>query len=224
MSQQLTLAGIVRPTVLGVGGCSGSGKTTLARELAEQLSATLFPLDFYYRDLAHLSAAKRNSYNFDHPDSLEHDLIVDHVQDLRDGRGINRPTYDFSTHSRVAGVTKHIEPQGFLIVEGILALHYPELLPLYDFTVYVDAPHDVCLMRRIHRDTRDRGRTEASVREQFEVHARPMADTFVVPSRDTADLTVLGTEALDWSIELVLAGLHKRGLLRDTHRLSYRVP
>ncbi len=217
MSQQLTLAGIVRPIVLGVGGCSGSGKTTLARELANQLEAALFPLDFYYRDLAHLSAAERNTYNFDHPESLEHDLIVDHVQDLRDGRGINRPTYDFSTHSRVAGVTEHMEPQGFLIVEGILALHYKALLPLYDYTVYVDAPHDVCLMRRIHRDTRERGRTEASVREQFEIHAKPMADTYVVPSRNAADLTVSGTEALDWSIELVLAALQQRGLLRDRH-------
>lgn len=217
MNQQLTLAGIVRPTVLGVGGCSGSGKTTLARELADQLEATLFPLDFYYRDLAHLSAAQRNAYNFDHPDSLEYDLIVDHVQDLRDGRAIDRPTYDFSTHSRVPGVTEHMEPRGFLIVEGILALHYKELLPLYDCTVYVDAPHDVCLMRRVYRDTRERGRTEASVREQFEAHARPMADTYVLPSRDAADITVSGTEALDWSIELVLSGLQRRGLLQDRH-------
>lgn len=215
MNQQLTLSGIVRPIVLGVGGCSGSGKTTLARELAQQLEATLFPLDFYYRDLAHLSAAQRNAYNFDHPESLEDDLIVDHVQDLRDGRGIDRPTYDFSTHSRVQGVTEHIEPQGFLIVEGILALHYKELLPLYDYTVYVDAPHDVCLVRRIHRDTRERGRTEASVREQFEAHARPMADAYVLPSRSAADVTVSGTEALDWSIELVLAGLQDRGLLHE---------
>lgn len=218
MSQQLTLAGIVRPTVLGVGGCSGSGKTTLARELAEQLDATLFPLDFYYRDLAHLSAAERNSYNFDHPESLEHDLIVSHVQDLRDGRGIDRPTYDFTTHSRVPGITEHIEPRGFLIVEGILALHYKELLPLYDYTVFVDAPHEVCLMRRIHRDTRERGRTEGSVREQFEAHAKPMADAFVLPSRASADSMVLGTEALDWSVELVLAGLQKRGMLQDRQR------
>lgn len=221
MNQQLTLSGIVRPIVLGVGGCSGSGKTTLARELAQQLEATLFPLDFYYRDLAHLSAAQRNAYNFDHPESLEDDLIVDHVQKLREGRGIDRPTYDFSTHSRVQGVTEHIEPQGFLIVEGILALYYKELLPLYDYTVYVGAPHDVCLMRRMHRDTRERGRTEASVREQFEAHARPMADAYVLPSRSAAEVTVSGTEALDWSVELVLAGLQDRGLLHERRGHSF---
>ena len=213
MSEQLTLAGVVRPTILGVGGCSGSGKTTLARELATQLNATLFPLDFYYRDLAHLSMEQRNSYNFDHPDSLEHDLIVDHVQALRSGRSIDRPTYDFSRHARVAGVTEHIQPARFLIVEGILALHYIDLLPLFDFTIYVDAPHHVCLMRRIHRDTRERGRTEESVRAQFETFAQPMAEEFVLPCRNCADLMVTGTEALDWSIELVLASLHRRGLL-----------
>jgi uridine kinase len=91
MAEQLTLSGVVQPIVLAVGGCSGSGKTTLARELAGQLDAVLFPLDFYYRELTHLSRVERDHYNFDHPDSLEHDLIVAHVQSLRDGTPINRP-------------------------------------------------------------------------------------------------------------------------------------
>ena len=218
MSQQLTLSGIVRPTIVGVGGCSGSGKITLARELALQLSATLFPLDFYYRDLSHLSLERRDHYNFDHPDSLEHDLIVAHVASLRERRSIDRPTYDFSTHSRVPGVTEHITPTEFILVEGILALHYGDLLPLFDFTVYVDAPHHVCLRRRIDRDVRERGRTEESVRQQFEIYAMPMADEYVLPSRRRASLTVDGTEALDWSVELVLAGLQDRGLLPDRAR------
>jgi uridine kinase len=213
MTEQLTFSGLMRPVVLGVGGCSCSGKTTLARELAQQLEAALLPLDFYYRDLSHLSREHRDHYNFDHPDSLEHELIDSHLQALRDGKRIDRPTYDFNTHSRMAGVTERIGGEQFVIVEGILALHYADLLPLYDFTVYVDAPHDVCLTRRIHRDVRERGRTEESVREQFEQHAKPMADQFVLPCRDRAGLTVAGTEALDWSIELVLAGLRERGLL-----------
>ena len=213
MSEQLTLSGIVRPVVLGVGGCSGSGKTTLARELAAQLNAVLFPLDFYYRDLSHLSLEARATHNFDHPDSLEHDLIIQHVEALRAGDSIDRPNYDFSTHARVAGVTDRIHAEHFILVEGILALHYADLVPLYDFTVYVDAPHDVCLTRRIHRDMRERGRTEASVREAFETFARPMADEYVLPCRTAADVTVSGTEALDWSIETVLAGLRERGLL-----------
>ena len=203
----------IKPVVLGVGGCSGSGKTTLARELAAQLDAVLFPLDFYYRDLAHLSREERDHYNFDHPESLEHDLIVRHVEQLRQNQSIDRPNYDFSTHSRVKDVTDHLEPQPFIIVEGILALHYAELKPLYDLTVYVDAPHEVCLTRRIYRDTRERGRTEESVREQFERYARPMADEYVLPSRDLSDITVKGTEALDWSIEVVLSELRRRNLL-----------
>ena len=213
MAEQLTLSGVLRPVVLAVAGCSGSGKTTLARELADQLDAVLFPLDFYYRELTHLSRTERDHYNFDHPESLEHDLIVRHVQALRAGEAIDRPTYDFNTHERVPGVTEHITATRYLIVEGILALHYAELLPLYDFTVYVDAPHDVCLTRRIHRDVRERGRTEASVIEQFNTFARPMAEEYVLPCRDCADVTVAGTEALDWSIELVLASLRRRGLL-----------
>jgi uridine kinase len=215
MSEQLQLSGLLRPVIVAVGGCSGSGKTTLARELAQGLDAVLFALDFYYRDLAHLSFEQRNSYNFDHPDSLEHNLIMQHVQALRDGWAIDRPTYDFSTHSRVAGVTERVEPRSFIIVEGILSLHYADLQPLYDYTIYVDAPHDVCLARRIHRDTRERGRTEASVRHQFEIFARPMADEYVLPGRDSANLSVKGTEDLDWSIEQVLAGLRQRGLLGD---------
>lgn len=208
MSESLT-----KPVVLAVGGCSGSGKTTLARELAEQLDAVLFPLDYYYRDLAHLSRAERDHYNFDHPDSLEHDLIVRHVQQLRENQSIDRPNYDFSTHSRVKGVTDHVAPRAFVLVEGILALHYSDLKPLYDLTVYVDAPHDVCLMRRIHRDMRERGRTEESVREQFETYAKPMADEYVIPCRECADITVTGTEALDWSIEAVIGELRRRNLL-----------
>ncbi len=211
--EQLTLAGTVRPTVLGIGGASGSGKTTLARELAQQLNATLFPLDLYYRDLSQFPLDTRHKRNFDHPDSLESELILEHVAGLSRGEPIERPVYDFSTHSRVLGKTDRVEPERFVIVEGILALHYAELLPLYTLTVYVDCSHDVCLNRRIHRDVRERGRTEESVREQFHATARPMADLFVLPSQRHAMLTVNGCEALDWSVELVLSTLRSQGLL-----------
>ncbi|WP_419804484.1 uridine kinase [Terriglobus sp.] len=212
-AEQLTLAGTVRPTVIGIGGCSGSGKTTLARELAGELNATLFPLDLYYRDLSVFPLDTRHKRNFDHPDSLESELIIEHVQGLSRGEPIERPVYDFSTHSRVLGRTDRVTPQRYVIVEGILALHYPELLPLYTLTVYVDCSHEVCLTRRIYRDTRERGRTEESVREQFHATARPMADMFVLPSQANAELTVNGCEALDWSVEAVLGTLRRRGLL-----------
>jgi uridine kinase len=203
-----------RPLVIGIAGCSGSGKTTLARELTTQLDATLLPLDFYYRDLSHLPPGERAHKNFDHPDSLEESLLVAHVEALAAGRTIERPLYDFATHTRVPDRTERIAATRVLLVEGILALHYPALRALYDAAIYVNAPHDLCLLRRIHRDVRERGRTEDSVRQQYEQTARPMADLFVLPSAAHASLTVEGTDDLDWSVEQVLRFLHTH------HRLS----
>src|ERR1700691_662583 len=111
--------------VIGIAGCSGSGKTTLARELATQLDATLFPLDLYYRDLSQFPLDTRHKRNFDHPDSLESELILDHVRKLANGDPIQRPVYNFKTHSRTDRFD-HIVPAQVVIVEGILALHYPE--------------------------------------------------------------------------------------------------
>jgi uridine kinase len=202
-----------RPVLIGIAGCSGSGKTTLARELANQLNATLFPLDLYYRDLSQFPLDQRDKRNFDHPDSLESELFIGHIRALAEGQTIQRPVYDFATHSRVAGVFQPVAPARFVLVEGILALHYPDLYPLYDFSVYVDAPNEVCLNRRIYRDMLERGRTEQSVREQFEATARPMADLYVVPSQSRASITVSGTESLDWSLERVLGELRRRRLL-----------
>jgi uridine kinase len=200
------------PILIGIAGCSGSGKTTLARELATQLDATLFPLDLYYRDLSHFPLDSRDKRNFDHPHSLESELIIQHVRELAAGRTIQRPVYDFKTHSRVPGVFDPVTPTRVVIVEGILALHYPELLPLYDLSVYVDAPNEICLNRRIYRDMRERGRSEESVRAQFEATAKPMADLYVIPSQTRATMTVLGTDALDWSIEQMFRELRTRGL------------
>jgi uridine kinase len=201
-------------SVVGIAGCSGSGKTTLARELARELGATLFPLDLYYRDLSQFPLDSRDKQNFDHPDSLESELFIEHIRELGQGRPIKRPVYDFSRHTRVTGKFDTVEPAPFLVVEGILALHYAELWPLYDFSIYVDAPNEICLNRRIYRDMRERGRTEDSVRAQFDATARPMAEKYVLPSQDRATITVSGVEALDWSIERVLRGLRDGGLLR----------
>jgi uridine kinase len=202
-----------KPILIGIAGCSGSGKTTLARELATQLEGTLFPLDLYYRDLSQFPLDQRDKRNFDHPDSLESELFIAHIAALARGETIQRPVYDFATHSRVAGSFEPITPSRFVLVEGILALHYAELHPLYDFSIYVEAPNEICLNRRIYRDMRERGRTEESVVAQFHATAKPMADLYVLPSQVRATLTVDGTENLDWSIEQVLRELRKRGLL-----------
>lgn len=210
--EQLTLP--QQPILLGIAGCSGSGKTTLARELAKQLDATLFPLDLYYRDLSQFPLDSRHKQNFDHPDSLESALFIEHLRALKQGLAIDRPIYDFRTHTRVANAFDRIEPTRFVVVEGIMALHWPELCEAYDLSVYVHAPDELCLTRRIHRDIRERGRTEESVREQYHAAVKPMADLYVIPSQTRATMTVLGTDALDWSIEQVFRELRKRGLLR----------
>ena len=202
-----------RPLLIGIAGCSGSGKTTLARELATQLDATLFPLDLYYRDLSQFPLDSRHKQNFDHPDSLESELFIEHIRGLSEGRTIQRPVYDFSRHTRVPGAFDPISPTRVVLVEGILALHYAELVPLYNFSIYVNAPNEICLNRRIYRDMRERGRTEQSVRDQFDATAKPMADLYVLPSQAHATITVEGTEALDWSIEHILRELHNRNLM-----------
>ena len=200
-----------KPLIIGIGGCSGSGKTTLARELTAELSATLLPLDFYYICLRHLPPAERGLQNFDHPDSLEHSLLAQHLQNLAAGRSIERPVYDFTTHTR-ENRTETVMSSQVLIVEGILALHYPSLRELYDFSIYVNAPNEICLNRRIYRDMRERGRTEESVRAQFEATARPMADLYVLPSARHASLTVEGTDSLDWSVEQIFRRMREHGL------------
>jgi uridine kinase len=203
----------VNPLVIAIAGCSGSGKTTLAHELCAQLNATFFPLDLYYRDLSHFPLDERNKLNFDHPDSLESELIIEHVRALATGRPIQRPVYDFKTHSRVPNTFEPITPLNVVIVEGILALHYPELLPLYNFSIYVNAPNEICLNRRIYRDMHERGRTEQSIRDQFAATAYPMAELYVIPSAASASIIVEGTDSIDWSIEQILQRLRQLPLV-----------
>lgn len=179
----------------------------LARELAYQLSARQLPLDAYYRELPHLTASERAMQNFDHPDSLEIELLLHHLDELISGRSIERPIYDFVSHTRIANRSDLVTPAPVLIVEGILALHYPELRRRYDLSIFVNTPAGVCLMRRVHRDVQQRGRTEQAVREQFAATTLPMAERFVLPSAQYASVTVEGTESLDWSVAAVLHAL-----------------
>lgn len=204
------------PVVLGIAGASGSGKTTLALELARALDGLNFPLDHYYRDLAHLPYEERVQQNFDDPTIIESSLLAAHVAALARGETIDRPVYDFATYTRVPGETEPVRAGAYLIVEGLFALYYPELLPLYQLRVYVDTPDDVCFERRLKRDVEQRGRTPESVRQQYEVTVRPSGLQFVRPTARSADLVIDGTEALDWKVEQVLAAMGARGLRRTS--------
>jgi uridine kinase len=201
------------PVVLGIAGCSGSGKTTLAAELARTLGGIHFHLDNYYLDLGHLPLAERIRQNFDDPALIESPLLAAHVAALARGETIERPVYDFSTHTRVHGRTEQVAAGKFLIVEGLFALYYPALLPLYHLRVYIETPDAVCFERRVRRDVVERGRTPESVRRQYEATVRPSSVAFVRPSVANADLTVDGTGALDWKVERVVTELRHRGLL-----------
>ncbi|MGO9323909.1 MAG: uridine kinase [Terracidiphilus sp.] len=201
------------PTVLAIAGCSGSGKTTLADELARTLGGLRFHLDDYYLDLGNLPLAERVAKNFDDPALIEVPLLARDVAALARGEGIDRPIYDFATYTRVPGRSQHVTAGPFLIVEGIFALYYRELLPNYHLRVYVDAPDALCFERRLKRDVEERGRTPELVREQYDRTVRPTCVAYVRPSAAHADLVVDGTGALDWKVERVMTELRKRGLL-----------
>jgi len=201
------------PVVLGIAGCSGSGKTTLAAELAHALGGIHFHLDNYYRDLGHMPYSERILQNFDDPVMIESPMLAAHVAALARGETIERPIYDFSTHTRVLGRTERVTAGAFLVVEGLFALYYPDLLPLYNLRVYVDTPDELCFERRLKRDIEQRGRTPESVRRQYEATVRPSSIAYVRPSAVNADLQVDGTGALDWKVERVLTELRSRGLL-----------
>lgn len=202
------------PVVMGIAGASGSGKTTLAAELARMLGGIHFPLDNYYRDLAHLPHQERLKQNFDDPEMIESGLLAAHVAALARDETIERPVYDFSAHSRVPAQTHRMHAGAYLLVEGLFALYYPALLPLYQLRIYVETPDEVCFTRRLKRDMEERGRTAESVRRQFEATVRPACEKYVRPSAANADLVVDGTEALDWKVEQVRSALRERELLR----------
>jgi len=201
------------PVMLAIAGCSGSGKTTLAAELARTLGGLHFHLDNYYRDLSHLPHPARHQQNFDDPAMIESDLLIANLRPLASGETIERPIYDFSTHSRVPGRTQTVHPGRLVLVEGLFSLYFSALLPLYHLRVYLEVPDDVCFERRLRRDVEERGRTPDSVRRQYEATVRPASMKYVRPSAAHADLIVDGTGALDWKVERVVTEMRGRGLM-----------
>ncbi len=181
-----------KPLIIGIAGGSGSGKTTIANAMAEEIGkdhCALILHDSYYRDLGHLPAAEREQQNYDHPDSLETELLVEHLNVLVHRAAIDRPLYDFTTHTRRVE-TERVEPRSVILVEGVLVLAEPQLRQLMDLKIFVDTDADVRLMRRVERDIRDRERTVGSVFDQYRATVRPMHVEFVEPSRAYADLVI----------------------------------
>lgn len=182
----------------GICGGSGAGKTTLAVELIHRLGAdrvAALAFDSYYRDLTHLPPVERAKVNYDHPDSLDTDLFARHLTDLREGRSIEVPEYDFATHTRT-GRTIRVEARELVIVEGILLFSFPDIHDLLDHAIFIDVPEPVRLARRIQRDVAERGRVADDVRRQFAEFVAPMHDRFVQPHSTRADRIVTVDEDL----------------------------
>ena len=180
------------PLVVGIAGGTGSGKTTVAHKLAAAMPAgrcITIEHDAYYRDQAHLSAEERARINYDHPASLESDLLATHLRDLRAGQTVEVPIYDFANHTR-RKETRRLAPARVIIVEGILVFTEPALREQLDIKIFVDTDSDIRLIRRIRRDLEQRGRTFQSVRDQYYATVRPMHLEHVEPSKRWADLIV----------------------------------
>jgi len=178
--------------IIGICGGTGSGKTTVANRILESVSASevvFIQQDSYYRNLTDLPIDYRHIANFDHPDALDNDLLVNHVRRLKSGEAVELPVYDFKTHTRM-NETQHVDPKPIVIVEGILIFADPRLLEQMDIKVFVDTPDDVRFIRRLRRDLAERGRTVESVIEQYIATVRPMHMQFVEPSKRHADVII----------------------------------
>ena len=178
--------------VIGVAGGSGSGKTTVVRRIVESLGderVSVLEHDRYYRDRSDLRLEERAAMNYDHPDSLETDLLVRHLEVLRTGQPVEIPTYDFTRYAR-RSATETVHPRAAIIVEGILIFTDPALRALMDVKVFVDTDDDTRFIRRLRRDVAERGRTMDSVIEQYQTTVKPMHLEFVEPSKRYADIIV----------------------------------
>ena len=178
--------------IIGICGGTGSGKTTIARKIVEavgRVNVVLVEQDSYYRNLSDMPLDERHQANFDHPDSIDSDMLVNHLMRLKQGLSVEMPLYDFVTHTRSEDI-EVIDPKPVVIVEGILIFAEPRVLDLLDVRVFVDTPDDVRLMRRLKRDINERGRTFARTLEQYERTIRPMHFEFVEPSKRHADIII----------------------------------
>lgn len=178
--------------IIGIAGGSGSGKTSAAKALVKDLhlnGAVIIEQDWYYKDLSHLPKEERMKWNFDHPNSVEFDLLISDLIKMRNGETVDVPQYNYVTHSRTKE-TLSITPQKVIIVEGIMVLYEPKLRDLLDIKIFVDTDADIRFIRRLKRDIYERGRALDNVIDQYMKTVRPMHQTFVEPSKRFADVII----------------------------------
>ncbi|MBX7219217.1 MAG: uridine kinase [Blastocatellia bacterium] len=200
--------------IVGISGGSGSGKTTVARKIIESVGpdeVVFLQQDAYYRNLGDMPLELRHKVNFDHPDAFDTDLLLNHIEALKEGESIEQPVYDYVTHSRKTEVI-HVEPRPVIILEGILLLASPQLRALMNLKIFVDTDADLRFIRRLDRDVHQRGRTVASIISQYLTTVRPMHLQFIEPSKRYADVIIpeggsnlVGIDLITEKIKAILA-------------------
>ena len=216
---------MLSPFMIAVAGGSGAGKTTFVNRLWQRLE-TLRPLvlrlDDYYRDLTHLPLAERARCNFDDPEAIERDLLHEHVSLLRRGLSVERPTYDFTTHTR-SSLTETLASRPIIIVDGIFALCYPELNKLFDLKIFIDVDDDIRVVRRIGRDMAERGRSFASCCEQYEGTVKAMYERHIAPTKKTADFVIpwhfFNERALSYTAGIILSEIAAKSAINVNRSL-----
>jgi len=206
---------MAKSTIIAIAGASASGKSLFASTVYQELVAELggeriaiLSEDAYYRDQSHLAFEQRVLTNYDHPSAFEHELLVSHLKSLRTGQSIAMPQYSYKLHTRL-NETIVVQPTKVILVEGILLLTDAKLRDEFDITVFMDTPLDVCLLRRIKRDLEDRGRSLASVTEQYESTVRPAFFEFIAPSKQYADLVVTRGGKNQIAIDIIKAKIRQ---------------
>jgi uridine kinase len=207
----------MRPLIIGIAGGSGSGKSTVARHVAQALRAeslASIDMDAYYRNYAHLPIEERRVINWDHPDAFDWDLLVDHLSRLQAGEPIDKPIYDFVTHTR-SDRTVRIEAAAVVVIDGILLLSEDRVRDLCDVKVFVDADADIRLIRRIRRDMSKRGRPLSEILDQYVSTVQPMHLQFVEPSKRYADVIVPRGGHNPVAVEMIVAKIQRRLATRE---------
>ncbi|MES2811697.1 MAG: uridine kinase [Bacteroidota bacterium] len=198
--------------IIGIAGGTGSGKTTVVHQIMNELPETevgIISQDHYYRETSDLSLDERTKINFDHPRSIDFELLVQHLKDLKEGKAIDQPVYSFVKHNRT-GDTIHTHPRKVMIVEGILILTNPELRDMFDIKIYVHADSDERLIRRLKRDIAERGRDMEEVLSRYQTTLKPMHEQFIEPTKAHADIIIPNDKYNTVAIDVVRAVINQR--------------
>ena len=197
----------MRPLIIAIAGGSASGKSTVVREIVERLKSldvSIICHDDYYKDQSHLSMEERVKTNYDHPSSLDNDLLVEHLKSLMEGKSIDKPEYDFKTHNRMKETTR-VNPTKVIFVEGILVLEDKRIRDLSDVKIFVKSDEDIRFIRRLKRDIEERGRDLDSVINQYLFTVKPMFNKFVNPSSRYADIIIPNDNKHDVAVDFLVA-------------------